>query len=223
MRHASKSNLITLYLNALWHDARVTEKNNDSIFVTRNFMPSIGNDAMTQMTKIVKGSLLWCSRAIYLQKNVAIPIDNTHQDQFQRSKNMGRNKIEVDDTKLITLRAEGKSVEQISTELAVSPSTLDRRMRYLRFNEKLLTKYNELRHLRITEFAEKILDSLEGELPFLSVDQRIKLLGVLSRDQSNFKGKEPKQGTGLVDILMKIENEDKEGKAANKEWGSCKS
>ena len=122
---------------------------------------------------------------------------------------MGRHKREVDNTKILSLRADGKSSEQISTELDVSASTLTRRLRLLRFNEGAITKYRELHHLRITELSARLLDDLEAELHMLTPEQKIKLLGVLSRESFKLKEKEPDKVSGLMAHLTYMEEIEK--------------
>ena len=57
-------------------------------------------------------------------------------------------------------------------------------------SEGSLTKYRELQHLRVADLSAKVLDSLETELPELNPEQKIKLLGVLTRSEAQFKEKD---------------------------------
>ena len=126
---------------------------------------------------------------------------------------MGRTKIDIDHNALLTLRSEGRTIEDISAELKISTATLSRRISYLRHNEGVLTKYRELQHLRISDLSAKVLDSLEVELPEMNVDQKIKLLGVLQRAESHSKEKEPEQITGLIGHLVAMQEEREKAKA----------
>lgn len=65
-----------------------------------------------------------------------------------------RSKIEIGHNAVLSLRAEGR-----------------------------LTQYRELQRLRVSDLSAKVLDSLEDELPDMETDQKIKLLGVLTRSK----------------------------------------
>jgi len=129
---------------------------------------------------------------------------------------MGRAKIPIDSDAVLSLREEGWTLEEIAEELHVGTATLSRRLSYLRHNEGTLTKYRELQHLRVTDLSAKVLDSLEEELPELNPEQKIKLLGVLTRSEAQFKDRDEKP-KGLVELIVEMEKKKEREKAIQME------
>lgn len=76
---------------------------------------------------------------------------------------MGRRKIPIDHDKLLQLRCEGKSLQEISTALDVSIPTLSRRIAELEHAEGLLTRYRELQGLQLTMLQARILGAITPE------------------------------------------------------------
>ena len=88
------------------------------------------------------------------------------------------------------------------------PANIHRRRhpQRLRPKENRLTKYRELQHLRTSDLSVKVLDSLEDELPELNPEQKIKLLGVLTRSEAQYnKDKGQNKMMTIADYLINME------------------
>ena len=122
----------------------------------------------------------------------------------------------MDPNDVLFLRAEGRTIEEISAEMEVPPTTVSRCLSYLSHNEGTLTKYRELQHLRVSDHSAKVLDSLEADLPDMETDQRIKLLGVLIRSDAQFKERD-KNGICLLQWVIDVHKEKEKEEAIEKE------
>ena len=58
---------------------------------------------------------------------------------------MGRHKLAIDESTVLELRSEGKTIKEISDTLGISTATLTRRIAELKYMKNVLTKYRELR------------------------------------------------------------------------------
>jgi len=128
---------------------------------------------------------------------------------------MGRQRLEIDETAILEMRRQRKSVKEISANLGISTATLSRRIAVLRYEKGILTKYRELQNLQLTELQFRILEAITPEkIDKASLLELIKAFYVLHKAQMLTAGKESSKVHRLVDYLLEIEREDKALRAA---------
>ena len=121
---------------------------------------------------------------------------------------MGRRKKKIDNTALLGMRREGKNLREISQALDASIPTLSRRIAYLKHHEGLLTKYRELQGLQLTELQAKLLSVIDDDrIDKASLIEIAKAYEVLTKAQISIQGKNSFKKGGLVDHILKLEND----------------
>ena len=121
---------------------------------------------------------------------------------------MGRPKVEIDETKILALRGQGKHINEIACELGVSKPTLSRRIAELKHDQGVLTKYRELQGLQLTGLQFKILAAITPEkMEEASLIQLAKAFHLLLKAQIAIEGKESIKVKGLLPYLLEIEKE----------------
>jgi len=124
---------------------------------------------------------------------------------------MGRHKLAIDESRVLALRSEGKTIKEISEELNVSTATLTRRIAELQHMKGILTKYKELQGLQLTELQFRVLEAIMPEkLERASLLELVRAFAVLVRVEKRFR-LEPdiKFGGRLLDYLLELEREEK--------------
>ena len=129
---------------------------------------------------------------------------------------MGRNKLAIDESLLLELRSEGKTIKEISETLGVSTATLTRRIAELQHMRGILTKYRELQGLQLTELQFHVLEAITPEkLDRATLLELVRAFAVLVRVEKRFR-LEPGLNVGgrLVDYLLEIERMERLERAA---------
>lgn len=124
---------------------------------------------------------------------------------------MGRHKLAIDESTVLALRSEGKTIKEISDTLGVSTATLTRRIAELKYMKGILSKYRELQGLQLTELQFRVLEAITPEkLDRATLLELVRAFAVLVRVEKRFRT-EPsiKFGGRLVDYLLLIEEEEK--------------
>jgi len=120
---------------------------------------------------------------------------------------MGRHKLAIDESRILELRSEGKTIKEISEDLGVSTATLTRRIAELQHMKGFLTKYRELQGLQLTELQFHVLEAITPEkLDRATLLELVRAFAVLVKIEKRFRT-EPSLNLGgrLVDYLLEIE------------------
>lgn len=122
---------------------------------------------------------------------------------------MGRPRKEIDELNLLAMRGEGKKLKEISKEMAVSMTTLTRRLATLHHEKGILTKYRQLQGLQLTELQAGILEAVyEKSNENDSLIELIQAFNVLKKAENYIQGKESMKIRGLLDHLRILEGQD---------------
>ncbi len=120
---------------------------------------------------------------------------------------MGRPKIQIDSVALLKMRGEGKTLQEISTQMCVSCTTLSRRLAALRHEKDILTKYRQLQGLQLTELQARILEKVDKrDFENDSLIELIQAFLVLKKAEISIRGKESFKVWGLLDHLQALES-----------------
>jgi DNA-binding Lrp family transcriptional regulator len=119
---------------------------------------------------------------------------------------VGRPKKEIDETMILDMRSQGKSIKEIACDLGVSKATLSRRIAELKHDKGILTKYRELQGLQLTSLQCKIMEAITPErIAKASLLELVKAFWVVEKAQRAIKGKESYRIKGLLGLLMEME------------------
>ncbi len=121
---------------------------------------------------------------------------------------MGRPKVEIDETKILALRSQGKHINEIACEFDVSTPTISRRIAELKYEKNVLTKYRELQGLQLTKLQFKVLGAITPEkIKKASLLELVKCFDILHKAEIRITGDRSPKISGLLDYLICIEQE----------------
>ena len=121
---------------------------------------------------------------------------------------LGRPRKPIDDTKLLSLRGEGRKLEEISKTLGCSIPTLSRRLAILNHEKGILTKYRQLQGLQLTELQAQLLKAAESkDFENASLTELLQAFHVLKKAEMAIQGKASFKMKGLLDHLLALEND----------------
>lgn len=119
---------------------------------------------------------------------------------------MGRRRLPVNETSLLEMRKEGKSIKEIAETLEISTATLSRRIAELTNREGILTKYRELQGLQLTELQFSLLESFTvSKLEEASLVDLARCYGILAKAIARIEGKESFKIHNLLSYLLELE------------------
>ena len=134
---------------------------------------------------------------------------------------MGRHKQNLDDTAILNMRQQGKSIKQIAIVAGVSDPTISRRIAELKYKQGLLTKYRELQGLQLTDLQYRVLGAITPEkIEKASLMELAEAFGILKKAEVAIQGKESFRIKGLTGYLIQIEEERKRGGSEGPARGS---
>lgn len=123
---------------------------------------------------------------------------------------MGRPKKQIDEVRLLEMRASGEKLKEISIRMGISIPTLSRRLAVLRHEKGILTKYRQLQSLQLTELQARILETIDSKnFEDASLIELLRAFHVLWKVEKSIQGKESFKVWGLLDHLQALESQEK--------------
>ena len=115
---------------------------------------------------------------------------------------MGRRKKPISTSILLQLRREGKTLKEISSQLAVSVPTLSRRIAELENSEGILTKYRELQGLQLSSLQFRILQAVTPEkMQNCSITELLLSFHILKKAEIAIRGTGSSRVSGIFEYL----------------------
>lgn len=120
---------------------------------------------------------------------------------------MGRPKKQIDEVRLLEMRASGEKLKEISIRMGISIPTLSRRLAVLHHEKGILTKYRQLQSLQLTELQARILEVVDSKnIEDAPLIELLRAFHVLCKLEKSIQGKESFKVWGLLDHLQALDN-----------------